>query len=109
MLELPADDSLPQRVLVTSRADIIPAVLALLKRAQREVRCLHHDLGPFDLAQSGTVDAVHALLHASRYARVRLLVDVTSWLDAHAARLRLLQRQFSHAVEMRCASSDDPV
>jgi hypothetical protein len=109
MLDLPADDSLPQRVLVPSRADIIPAVLALLKRARREVRCLHHDLGPFELSQIATVDAIHALLHASRYANVRLLVDITTWLDAHAARLRLLQRQLSHAIEMRCASSDDPV
>lgn len=109
MLELPADDSVPQRVLVPSRADVVPAVLALLKRAQREVRCLHHDLGPFELAQIATVDAMHDLLHASHRARVRLLVDDTTWLDTHAARLRLLQRQLSHAIEMRCASTDDPV
>jgi hypothetical protein len=109
MLELPDDDTLPQRLVVPSRADIVPAVLALLKRAQREVRCLHHDLAPFELSQASTVEALHGLLLTARRARVRLLVDDTVWLDTHAARLRLLQRQLAHAIEMRCASSDDPV
>ena len=109
MLELPADDSQPQRVLVPARADIVPAVLELLRRATREIRCLHHDLSLFELSQTTTVDAMHALLHAARNAHVRLLVDETDWLDAHAARLRLLQRQFSHAIEMRRACADDPV
>jgi len=109
MLDLPADESVPQRVLLSSRADVVPAVLALFKRGHREVRCLHHDLGAFELSQVATVEAIHALVHASRYARVRLLVDDTTWLDTHAARLRLLQRQLSHAIEMRRANSDDPV
>jgi hypothetical protein len=109
MLELPTDESRPQRVLLQSRADIVPAVLGMLGRARREVRCLHHDLSVFELAQSAVVEALHAFLHASRYARARLLVDETEWLDTHAARLRLLQRQLSHAVEMRRAISDDPV
>jgi hypothetical protein len=109
MLELPTDDSRPQRVILQSRADVVPAVLELLRRARREVRCLHHDLSVFELAQTATVDALHVFLHASRYARVRLLVDETGWLEARAARLRLLQRQLSHAIEMRRAIADDPV
>ena len=109
MLELPTDESRPQRVLLQSRADIVPAVLGMLGRARRELRCLHHDLSVFELAQAATVDALHAFLHQSRNARVRLLVDEADWLDRHAARLRLLQRQFSHAIEMRRAIPDDPV
>lgn len=109
MLELPTDESLPQRVLLQSRADITPAVLALIRRAQRQIRCLDHDLSVFDLALVGTVDALHAYLHASRNAHVRLLMDDTTWLDAHASRLKLLQRQLSHAIEMRRAITDDPV
>ena len=109
MLELPNDETLPQRVLLHSRADIVPAVLALLRRARREVRCLHHDLAEFDLSLVATVDALHGFVHGSRNTRVRLLVDETGWLDSHAARLKLLQRQLSHAIEMRRAIPDDPV
>lgn len=109
MLDLPSDDGVPQRVVVPARADIVPAVRALLERAKREIRCLERDLAPFELSQIATVDALHALLHASRRAHARLLVDDPTWLTTRAARLRLLQRQLSHAVEMRAASSDDPV
>ncbi len=109
MLELPADDGVPQRVVVPSRSDIVPAVLALLQRASREIRCLEHDLAPFELSQVATVEALHAVLHASRQARARLLADDTTWLDTRAARLRLLQRQLSHAIELRAANTDDPV
>jgi len=110
MIELPSpDDPSPQRGLVALRRDIVPAVLGVTQRAKREIRCLHHDLSLFDLSQSTVVDALHALLHGARGARVRLLVDDTGWLDAHAARLRLLQRQLSHAVELRKASTDDAV
>jgi hypothetical protein len=109
MLEFPADDSKPQRVVIDSRADIVPAVLAVIRRAQREIRCMHHDLAPFELSQIATVEALHAFLHASRRAHVRLLADSTGWLDAHAARLKLLQRQLSHAIDMRLANADDPV
>jgi hypothetical protein len=109
MLELSADDPRPQRVLLQSRADVVAAVVALLRRARREVRCLHHDLSAFELSQNATVEALHALMHAARNPRVRLLVDETAWLDTQAARLKLLQRQLSHALEMRRAISDDPV
>jgi hypothetical protein len=110
MIEIPsADDPSPQRVLVTSRSDVVTAVLAVIQRARRGVRCLHRDLAPFALAHSAVVDALHALLHSARAGRVRLLADDTHWLDTQAARLRLLQRQFSHAVELRRTSVDDPV
>lgn len=109
MLELPADDSVPRRVVIASRADIVPAVLAVIKRAKREIRCMHHDLSTFELSQIATVEALHAFLHGSRGAHVRLLADGTSWLDAHAARLKLLQRQLSHVIDMRLASADDPI
>ena len=109
MLDLPTDDSLPQRVLLQSRADIEPAVLGVLRRARRELRCLHHDLSVFQLSRPSIVQALHDFLHDSRNARICLLVDDTAWLDAQAARLRLLQRQLSHAIEMRRAIADDPV
>lgn len=109
MLELPSDEAAPQRVLVPSRTDILPAVLELLRRAEREIRCLHLDLAPFELSQVASVETLHRFVHASRSRRVRLLVDDTGWLDSHASRLKLLQRQLSHAIEMRRATPDDPV
>jgi hypothetical protein len=109
MLELPTDEARPQRVVLQSRADIMPAVLGVLRRARRELCCLHHDLSAFELAQPATVDALHMFLHHSRTARLRLLMDETDWLDTHAARLRLLHRQLPHAIEMRRAITDDPV
>jgi len=109
MLEFPTDDSVPQRVLLQSRTDIVPAVLEVLRRAKHEVRCLHQDLSVFELSQTTLVEALHTFLHASRHVRARLLVEETGWLDSHAARLRLVQRQLSHALEMRRASTDDPV
>jgi hypothetical protein len=109
MLQFPADAAQPQRVLLQSRADIAPAVVELLRRARRHVRCLHQDLAPFELSQLATIEALHAFLHAHRDASARLLVDSIDWLDTHAARLKLLQRQFPHAVEMRQAVGDDPV
>jgi hypothetical protein len=48
------------------------------------------------------------LLH-DRSARIRMLVDDAAWLEHRAARLRLLQRRFPHALELRVASEEDPV
>ncbi|HTT12068.1 MAG TPA: hypothetical protein VMG60_14345 [Burkholderiaceae bacterium] len=109
MLELPTDESRPQRVVLESRADLAQAVLVVLRRARRELRCLHHDLSVFELAQPAAVEVLHAFLHDSRMARLRLLVDETDWLETRAARLRVLHRQLSHAIEMRRAITDDPV
>ena len=44
-----------------------------------------------------------------RVGEVRLLVDDASWLETRAPRLRLLQRRFPHALELRVASTGDPV
>jgi hypothetical protein len=110
MIELPpAEETRPQRVHLTSRADIVPAVVAVIGRAHRDLRCLHHDLSAFELAQPAVVEGLHAFLHASHAARARLLTDDTAWLDTHAARLKLLQRQLSHGIELRRANPDDPV
>ncbi len=38
-----------------------------------------------------------------------MLVDDATWLETRAARLRLLQRRFAHALELRVASDEDPV
>ncbi|HXF47422.1 MAG TPA: hypothetical protein VNK91_15020 [Burkholderiaceae bacterium] len=109
MIEVPPDDARPQRVLLQARADLQPAVLALIDRAQRVLRCLQHDLSAFGLSQAAPVAAIERFLRAHALARVRLLIDDARWFEAHAARLKLLQRRYSHALEVRLASSDDPV
>lgn len=107
--ELLLVDPAPQRALITSRAETREAVLIALAAAHRVVRCLHRDLSVFELSSVAVTDALQRVLLTDRSARVRLLVDDTSWLDQRAARLRLLQQRFPHALEMRAASVDDPV
>jgi hypothetical protein len=107
--DLLIDDPAPQRVLITSREELVDAVRIALRVARRTLRCLHRDLAAFELATVDATDALSALLLGHRNARVRLLVDDPVWLDTRAARLRLLQQRFPHALELRVASPDDPV
>ncbi len=102
-------DGTPQRALITSRAEAQQAIQIALGSARHLVRALHRDLSPFGLSSVATVERLQTLLLAQREARVRFLVDDPLWLDTGAARLRLLQRRFSHAIELRVASTDDPV
>jgi hypothetical protein len=99
----------PQRALITSRAETIEATQVALGLAQRIVRCQQRDLTPFDLGSPSAEAQLRRLLLAHRQARVRLLVDDAAWLETRAPRLRALQRQFSHALELRIAAADDPV
>lgn len=107
--DLQLADSAPQRALITSRAETHEAVLIMLGVATRTVRCMHRDLTVFDLGSVACVEKLHRLLLGHRSARVQLLVDDATWLDSRAPRLRALQRNFPHALELRVASADDPV
>lgn len=99
----------PQRTLIDGRAALAQAVDAVLGRARRLVRAMDCDLAVFELSSTANVERLRALLLGNRGARVRLLVDDVRWLDAQAARLRRLQRDFPHALELRVASEADPV
>ena len=107
--EILLDDPAPQRVLITSREELHQAVGVALRVARRTVRVLHRDLSVFDLSSVDATEALARLLLADRNSRVRLLADDPAWLDTRAARLRLLQQRFPHALELRVASQDDPV
>lgn len=107
--EILVDDPAPQRVLITSRAELHQAVGVAVRIARRTLRCMHRDLSVFDLSSIDATEAISHLLLADRNARVRMLADDPAWLDTRAARLRLLQRRFPHALELRVASQDDPV
>jgi hypothetical protein len=107
--ELALTDNVPQRALITSRTETHEAVRIALGLARRDVRCLHHDLSVFDLGSVAVEGSLHRLLISHRSSRVRLLVDDADWLDTRAPRLRALQRAFPHALEIRLASTDDPV
>lgn len=102
-------DGTPQRALITTRAEAQQAVLVALGSARHLVRALHHDLSPFRLSSVAAVERLHGVLLGRRDARIRLLVDDPVWLDSEAARLRLLQRRFSHAIELRVASIEDAI
>jgi hypothetical protein len=107
--EILIDDPAPQRVLITSREELHQAVGVALRVARRTLRFLHRDLSVFDLSSIDATEALSRLLLGDRNARARLLVDDPVWLDTRAARLRLLQQRFPHALELRVASPDDPV
>jgi len=99
----------PERALITSRAETDEGVLIALRLALRSVRCLHRDLKVFSLDRPAVAEQLARLLHEQRSARIQLLVDEVAWLEASAPRLRALQRRYSHALEIRVASEDDPV
>lgn len=102
-------DPAPQRVLIASREELHEAVRIALRSGQRTVRALHRDLSVFDLSSIAATESLRELLLGDRSARIRLLVDDAAWLETRAARLRLLQRRFAHALELRVTSDEDPV
>jgi hypothetical protein len=99
----------PLRAALTRRDEVQRATLALIDAARRTIRCQHHDLAVFQLTSRANTEALQRFLHGHPSARIRLLVDDASWLERDAPRLRMLQRRFSHALELRVASGEDPV
>lgn len=85
------------------------ALLLLLGRARRVLRCAARDLSVFPLDEMKPIAVMRELLLAHRDNRIQLLVDDTAWLDTRAPRLRSLQREFSHALLMRRADPRDPI
>ncbi len=108
--EIPTDESgVPVKMLVGSRAELDSAVLMLLGAAHRTLRCASSDLSVFDLASRAGIDVMRALLLANPANTIRLLVDDPTWIESHAARIKLLQREFAHALQIRVADREDPV
>ncbi len=104
-----ATTSTPQRVWLSSRREVAPMVVALISRAQRMIRIADVDLSPFALAAMPVCEALARFLISHYQGRVRLLADSNSWNERHGARLQVLQRRFSHSLEVRIAAVDDPV
>ncbi|MCA3219164.1 MAG: hypothetical protein ING59_11535 [Burkholderiales bacterium] len=99
----------PQRRLIGSRAELAAAVDEVLALKPRLLRIAAQDATVFALDQRHVVDALEALLHANRQARVQVLVDHAQWIETRAPRLKQAQRRHPHAIELRQASVDDPV
>jgi hypothetical protein len=99
----------PQRTLIGSRAELAQAISTALSLATRSVRCCAHDGSVFGLGSVEVTGQLAALVHSHHAAQVRVLVDDPEWLESGAPRLKALQRQLSHALLLRQASSDDPV
>ena len=103
------DDSKPQRRLIGSRDELATAVGQLLTRARQAVRCCSADGSLFNLSQSMVVDRLEKFLLQDPRARVLVLIDDPAWIESRAARFKLLQRRFPHALRVRTANPDDPV
>ena len=99
----------PQRHLIGSRAELEAALLLLIGRARRQLRMAASDLSVLALGNLQPVTAMRAVLLAHPDNRIHLLVDDMAWLDTRAPRLRSLQRDFAHALRIRCADEQDPV
>lgn len=99
----------PVKMLVASRAELDAAVLMVLGAARATVRCASRDLSVFGLSSRAAIDVLRALLLANPANTVRLLADDLTWLEAHAARIKLLQREFAHALQIRLADREDEV
>ena len=107
MQEPPSDP--PQRLLIGSRAELEAALLLLIGRTRRQLRIAAADLSVLALSNVQPTTAMRAVLLAHPSNRIHLLVDDKTWLDTRAPRLRSLQRDFSHALLIRCADPQDPV
>lgn len=99
----------PYREWLTSRVQIAEAVRATIALAQLTIACADADGASFDLSSRATVELLERLLLSQPRARVRVLVDDPQWLDRGAARLRLLQRRYPHALMLRVTDPDDTV
>lgn len=106
-IDTPAD--VPVKLLIDSRAELSAAVLMVVRASRHVVRCAAGDLSTFELSDRGVIDRLRALLLADRGNEVRLLVDDLQWIETRAARLKLLQRDFSHALQIRVADREDAV
>lgn len=107
MEEVPFDP--PQRLLIGSRAELDTALLLLIGRTRRQLRIAAANLSVLALGNLQPVTAMRAVLAAHPSNRIRLLVDDMTWLDTRVPRLRSLQRDYSHALLVRCADPQDPV
>jgi hypothetical protein len=99
----------PQYRHITSRAELRESLQLLLDRATSQVRIAAIDLSVFDLGSADAVSSLRRLLTSSRFARVHLLADDMHWLDTGAPRLRALQRDYPHALLIRCADFHDRI
>jgi hypothetical protein len=110
MSRSPSDDiDPPQRFLISSRAELRAALLQLLGRAQRRLRLAASDLSVFALDHVDPIAALRRHLLERADNRIQLLVDDIAWLDGRAPRLRNLQRDFSHALLIRCTDAQDAI
>jgi hypothetical protein len=98
-----------QRIRVDSAADLQRAMTVLFKLTRATLDCAGPDLARFDLSHSARVGEIERLLLSGPYARVRLLVDETRWLEIRAARLQRLRSDFAHRLLIRQAPTEDPV
>lgn len=103
------NDLKPQRRLIGSRDQLAAAVGEVLVRARQAVRCCSADGSSFNLSTSSVVDVLGEFLLRDARARVFVLIDDAAWIDSRAARFKLLQRRFPHALRVRSANPDDPV
>jgi hypothetical protein len=99
----------PQRLLITSRAELADGVVRLIGLAHRSFRCCSFDGSIFDLGSAPVVEALARFVRDKRGARVWVLVDDPLWIETRAPRFKKMQRMLGHAVQIRAANVQDAV
>jgi len=98
----PADGTAGAPAPTHERLDSLAAQAAAIDRlvalARQSIRVFDGDLGETGWNTVARCDALARFLRASRHARLEIIVHDTRWIEASAARLRDLQRVYSHAV-----------
>lgn len=102
-------DAVPQRHLITSRAELAEGLVALVSLARSSMRVCAYDASVMSLDSAAMADLLRALLLSHRRASVRVLVDTTQWIETRAPRFKTLQRRYGHALQVREASPQDAV
>lgn len=109
---LDAASGMPQRALISQRAEVVDALDLLLSNAHSEVLCMQRDLEVLQFSSARLMNTLEKFLLSNRttpQCRVQLLVDEPRWLETQAHRLRQLHRHFNHVLEFRAAHSSDAV
>lgn len=101
--------ALPQRHLITSRAELSEGLVGMVSLGQHGLRLCAYDASVLSLASAEMTDLLRQLLLTHRRFSVRVLVDSAQWLETRAPRFKALQRTFSHQVQVREASPQDAV
>jgi hypothetical protein len=97
-----SDDAMegPHHERIEGMKEYTAAIDRVLAFAQRGVRIFDRDLEHLGYNAPGRIELLRAFLLAHRSSRLQIVVHEIAYLEGRCPRLALLQKQFSHAVQI---------